>query len=886
MAAALVAALPAPATAAPPPDAAPPGTTAPGPSAPGPSAPGPSAPGPSAPDQWVVTAPTGGVAARVALEGGALTLAVTRGGRTVLAPAPVGLRTEAADLASGLRPLGRSDRVVRERYATTTGKRLERDNRMTETRLSFAGTGGARLDLVVRAAPDGVAYRYVVPGPVVVTGEASSYALPADAPAWLLPYNAWYEANRVHTTAGGAPPGDYGHPSLFRVGGDYALLTESDVDGRYPGSRLRHVGAGRYEVVLADGSSASEGELRTPWRTAIVGDLATVSRSTLVDDLAPPSRLADTSWVRPGKVAWSWLSEHSSPGDPERQRRYVDFAAAHGWEYVLVDEGWQESWVPDLVRYARAKGVEVLLWFRWSDLDTAAERDSVLPRMRDWGVKGVKLDFMESDSRARYQWYDAVLAKTAELRLMVNFHGSTIPHGLARTWPHVMTMEAVRGAENSPPAANNPVQFFTRNVVGSMDYTPVSLEVGTKEASVAHEIALPVLYESGWTHFADKPEAYERFPQALRHLDQVPAVWDDTRLLAGDPTDHAVVARRSGERWFVGAVSTGAPRTLGASLDFLGGGRWLVEVLRDDPAAARGDVLRESRVARSADRLEVAVPRDGGFAAVACPYRPGRTTCDEPVVPVPGSTLTTTPAEADVRPGAPVVVTGGFTATADVTDVTLTATAPAGWEVTGPTVRRQVLRAGEAVAGTWTVHPAAGAVGAHDVPVSAEFRTPGHPRVHVERAVRVFVAPTGAPHVSDLPFTQSNGWGPVERDRSNGEASGGDGGPLTIAGVVHAKGLGVHAPSEVAVHLGGACRSFGAVLGLDDETTSPGSVVFQVVGDGRVLHDSGVVRGGEPGRAASVDTTGVRTLVLRVTDAGDGRNFDHADWADARLDCG
>ncbi|MBY8852071.1 NPCBM/NEW2 domain-containing protein, partial [Saccharothrix sp. MB29] len=191
-----------------------------------------------------------------------------------------------------------------------------------------------------------------------------------------------------------------------------------------------------------------------------------------------------------------------------------------------------------------------------------------------------------------------------------------------------------------------------------------------------------------------------------------------------------------------------------------------------------------------------------------------------------------------------------------------------------------------AVAGTWTVRPAAGAVGAHDVPVSAEFRTPGHPRVHVERAVRVFVAPTGAPHVSDLPFTQSNGWGPVSRYRSTGAASGGYGGPLTSAGGVPAKGLGVHAPSEVAVHLGGACRSFGAMLGLDDETTSPGSVVFQVVGDGRVLHDSGVVRGGEPGRAASVDTTGVRTLVLRVTDAGDGRNFDHADWADARLDCG
>ncbi len=502
----------------------------------------PAAPATAAPSSWTVAGP-GQVTAQVAVSSGKLTLAVLREGRTVLQPASVGLTTSTADLTKDLAFTGRSDRDVTDRYEMSTGKRLQRSSRMTETRLGFRNSSGS-FDLVVRAAADGVAYRYVLPGAAVVTGEASSFTVAAGSKAWLLPYNAWYEADRVRTTAGAAS-GDYGYPSLFQTGQDFALLTESDVDGRYSGSRLRRSGAG-FQVVLADARVESAGT--TPWRTAVVGDLATVSTSTLVDDLATPAVPGDRSWIKPGKVAWSWLSEHSSPGDFARQKQYVDFAARNGWEYTLVDEGWSAQWVPELIRYARARGVEILLWLRWSDLDTQEERDTVLPRIKQWGAKGVKLDFMESDSQDRYRWYDAVLRKTADLHLMVNFHGSTIPHGLARTWPHVMTMEGVRGAENMPPAANNPVQFFTRNVAGSMDYTPVSLEVGTQEATIAHETALPVVYESGWTHFADKPEAYERHPQVLRYLDQLPTVWDETRLLDGDPDTHAVVARRNGDR--------------------------------------------------------------------------------------------------------------------------------------------------------------------------------------------------------------------------------------------------------------------------------------------------------------------------------------------------
>jgi alpha-glucosidase len=815
---------------------------------------------------------------------GAVSLSVTGKGGQQLTTSTLGLKTTDADLTRGLRLNSTKNRQVNEHYRMTTGKRLDRSVRMSESRFSFTGDGNARLDIVVRLAPDGVAYRYELPGSATVTGEASSFTLPANAPAWLLPYNAQYENQRVQTTANSAATGDFGYPSLFQAGQEFVLLTESNVDGRYSGSRLRHTtGSNTYAVQLADSQVRSTGT--TPWRTVIAGDLATVTESTLVDDLADPAEFTDTSWIHPGKVAWSWLSENSSPRDFERQKDYVDFAAANGWPYVLVDEGWSTQWVPELTRYARAKGVDILLWFHWTALDTKEKRQTVLPLVKSWGVKGVKIDFMESDSQARFQWYDETLADTAALKLMVNFHGATIPHGLARTWPHIMTMEAVRGTENQPPPAGNPIQTFTRNVVGSMDFTPVALDVGIKQASIAHEVALSVAFESGWQHFADKPEAYESHPEALKFLNQVPTVWDQTELLGGSPGQDAVLARRSGDRWFVGAIAAGEAKTLTASLSALGGGQWLADVVRDAPGTERTDVVHETSKLRS---LSVAVPKNGGFAAVLCPARPGRTSCYEPIVEVPETTLTLNPAgPLDLRRGATFTVSAEFSVVSPrtVRDVELAPKAPAGWTVTGAPVKARSLGQGGKLAGTWTFKVPDTAFGTTEVPLATEF-SDGTRRVHVEKAVRVTVPLSGTPYVSDLPFDgESNGYGPVERDRSNNDLAGGDGNPLTIGGTVYAKGIGTHAPSDVTLSLGGGCTSFDALVGLDDETTSDGSVSFQVLADGQVRYDSGVLRGKNPAIPAKADVTGARALVLRVTDGGDGKNFDHADWADARLTC-
>lgn len=593
---------------------------------------------------WAVSASAHAPRARVSLDAdtGALSLAVSRGGRTVVEPSPVGIVTEQADLSQGLRFLHRKDRVIDERYRTKAGKRLDRRVRMNESRLSFATAAGARLDLVVRASADGVAYRYVLPADHGdVLGETSAFNLPADAKAWLGTYRADNEGQFVQYTAASAPTGAYSDQALFATDGGYTLLAESDLTGAYSGARLSHEqGSGTYRIKLADERIATDGPLATPWRAMVTGDLTTVTRSTFTDDLAPASKVRDPSWIRPGTALWTWLAGGRPAGQSlTAQKAYVDYAAERGWPYEAVDAGWYfrsdawdttdpewqtNSWMPDLVEYARAKGVGIIVWIHQRDLDTAEERAQWLPTLERWGVKGVKIDFMDSEAQATLKWYDAILPETAAHHLLVNFHGSTIPKGIQRTWPHVMTLEGVAGEEKrTNTAAHLTTLPFTRNVIGSMDFTPGAFQrVGLRPNSDAAEVGLTVAYESGLQMFAGTPESYDARPLARAYFDQVPAAWDDTRLLAGQPGQEAVLARRSGDRWFLGGVYAGAARTAEVPLS-LSPGRWLVETIQD---GADG-LVQDRQVLRGGDTFTVDITTNGGFAALACPWRPGVTTC-------------------------------------------------------------------------------------------------------------------------------------------------------------------------------------------------------------------------------------------------------------------
>ncbi len=882
-------------------------------------------------DSWSVTGPPGSggppgsagrgpVATIVRNADGALSLAVSRGGRTVLEPGPVGIVTEQVDLTIGLRAVGRTDRLVFEHYRTTVGKRLVRSALMTESRFTFEGAGGARLDLVVRVSGDGVAYRYVLPdNHGAVLREASAFVVPVDSTAWLARYRRDYENPFLQTTAGGAATAEFQHPALFKVGDSYVLLTESDVDGRYSGGRLVHeAGSGAYRIKLWDERVLVDGSLTTPWRTMIVGDLATVATSTLVDDLAPDSRVADTSWIQPGKVFWSWLAGGREAGQSIKlQKGYVDYAAAHGWPYVLVDAGWyfdpnweydptweSTSWMPDLVRYAQARRVKVLAWIHFNELDTAEERDSRLALFERWGVAGLKIDFMDSEAQERFRWYDEILAATAKHKLLVNFHGSTLPHGIHRTWPHVMTMEAVHGGEKTSNLTTTHLTSlpFTRNVPGSMDYTPMAWHRPSRPTSDAHELALSVVFESGHQNFAGRIDGYTARPEAERFLDQVPTVWDETRLLAGRPADSAVFARRSGSRWFLGGDFAGPARTAQVALD-LPPGIWLVEIVRDGPAG----LLREQHVMRAGETLSVDVVRDGGFAGIACRWHARIQTCDEPVRTVPRTAVTAGPATTSVTPGASFTVTGQLTVEDPVSDVTLAPRPLAGWTVQGPPVTARRLVPGQTLRGTWTVTvPPNPTFGYLDLPVVAQFRPASEGRdagllndaglLEDEQTVQVHTWPPLPPgwlYLSDLAFVaESNGLGPVERDTTNGGSAAGDGRGIAIRRVTYGKGLGMYAPGEVTFALDGRCTELVTDAGVDDEAGLDvsrqrvgGTAGFVVLGDGTTLAATGTLTTRDAARTLDLSVAGVRTLTLRVTDGGDGAQNDRASWGDARVHC-
>jgi hypothetical protein len=363
----------------------------------------------------------------------------------------------------------------------------------------------------------------------------------------------------------------------------------------------------------------------TPWRVAVIGDLPAVVGSDLPLSLGRPSQIRDTAWIHPGRVAWSWWSDARSPGDVRRQRAFVRSAASYGWEYVLLDEGWNAAAVPGIARYAAARGSRVLLWTSWKGLRDPARREQLFAQWASWGVAGVKVDFLLSDSAARMAIYDDIARDAARHKLVVAFHGCTVPRGIQRTWPNVLTLEAVEGAERETRGQGSQEMdprhdvnlAFTRNVVGSMDYTPVTFSARHRDTTDGHRLAQAVVYESGLQHLADTPESYAGHPNAAQLLRDLPVAWDDTRLLAGSPDREVVLARRSGDRWWIGSLSAAETHAQTVPLTFLAAGRiYDMHLVRYEGA---GGLVVDDRSVSTADRLSVPLARNGGFAAELTP---------------------------------------------------------------------------------------------------------------------------------------------------------------------------------------------------------------------------------------------------------------------------
>lgn len=630
------------------------------------------------PASWEVASPSGDVRATLELAdrggtadyppGRRLYWSVRRGDRTVLLPSPLGILRDDRSFVDALELVSATGlSTVDDAYVLRHGKRRECRHRAHELVATFREPGGGLLEVWLRVADDGAAIRYRFPesGPETrrVRGEATGFRLPDTGRVWAHPYDRpseytpayetyWHDGVPVGTAAPSGYPG-WAYPLLWGAedGSSWTLITEAGLGPEYCGTRLDSRAPHRvYRVRLPDpGEGDATGEVEpesplpwsTPWRVVITGErLATVVESTLVTDLSPPSIVDDPSWVRPGRASWSWLSDHDSPQDAGKLRSFIDLAAEMGWEYTLIDANWtimRGGTVHDLIRHAAEKGVGVLLWYNSGGphnhvsekprgaFTHPSVRRKELRLLRQWGVKGVKVDFFQSDKQNVIRLYHDILRDAAEAGLMVNVHGCTLPRGWSRTYPHLMSMESVRGAEcysfdrrfAERAPVHNTIIAFTRNVVGPMDYTPVMLadNIYPHVTTNAHEIALSVVFESGWIHFADRVEAYLGLPSLPREfLGSVPAAWDETRMLGGHPGRWVVMARRRGDEWYIGGIQAGLSHPIvELDLSFLADGEWELNLIHD------GDGPRElrttSRLVRAGDRESVRLLEHGGFAA-------------------------------------------------------------------------------------------------------------------------------------------------------------------------------------------------------------------------------------------------------------------------------
>lgn len=491
---------------------------------------------------------------------------------------------------------------VQESYRLVHGKQSAVEVDARERVATFRNEAGDEGQLVVRVSNDGAAFRYRVSttrvGEAQLAAELTEFRLGAGR-AWIQPHDAAalftpaYEALYVNGIPIGSPaPGpSWNMPALFHTSDRWVLIAESDLVPPAVGMHLSAAADGTYRMVppepdeglgVGDVWPSFEGTWQSPWRVIVVADgLDGIVETTLITDLASPSEIEDTTWIIPGRASWSWWSDHDSPQSLPDLYRYADFAAEMAWEHTMVDANWDvhsDADIAALARYAGERGIATWLWYNSGGphnavterprnrMHEAEIRRAEFAKLSEWGIAGVKVDFFQSDKPDGIELMWDVLADAAEARIMVNLHGCPVPRGWHRTWPHLMSVEGVRGGEQYAFAAefpemaiwHNTILPYTRNVIGPMDYTPVTIsdQLYPHLTSTAHEIALGLLYESGVQHYADSIETYLSLPpEAIGLLSRAPAAWDETRHVDGFPGTHSVIARRSGDAWYVGGIA-------------------------------------------------------------------------------------------------------------------------------------------------------------------------------------------------------------------------------------------------------------------------------------------------------------------------------------------
>lgn len=637
---------------------------------------------------YSLSSPDGNLRTTVTV-GDEIRLRLDAGDTPLLAPSPVAMTLEGGEV------LGQNARVVRTKKSSvdqTIASPLYKKNRVVERynqlTLSFRGDFG----LIVRLYDDGLAYRFTTDrkGTLRVEDECIAFTFPSDCRA-VVPYVARgkefdFESqffNSFENTYTTAPitelnPGRLIFlPALVELDGGYKLvITEADLEG-YPGLYLRgngetpelrgvfapypkreeQGGHNRLQMLVREREgyiASTVGSRAFPWRTVIV---AREDRELLDNDmvyrLAPESRIGDTSWIRPGKVAWDWWNDWNLYGvdfeagiNNDTYKYYIDFASRNGIEYVILDEGWAvnkkadlmqvvpEIDLRELVSYARERNVGIILWAGYHAFDRDMER--VVSYFAEMGVKGFKVDFMDRDDQKIVDFLHRAARVCAEHRMLLDFHGIFKPTGLNRTWPNVINYEGVFGLEQMKwsPETVDQVTYdvtmpFIRMVAGTMDYTQGAMRNATRrnyrpvntepmsQGTRCRQLAEYIVFESPLNMLCDSPSNYLKEPECFGFIASVPTVWDRTEALDGKLGERIAIARQSGDTWYVGALTNWDAREVVLDLSFLKGDGWKVESFSDGRNAHRAacDYVKRTEMLPADKKLTVKMAPGGGFAA-------------------------------------------------------------------------------------------------------------------------------------------------------------------------------------------------------------------------------------------------------------------------------
>lgn len=613
----------------------------------------------------------------------------------VIAPSPISLSlSDGKVLGASPRVKKVSTRKVDTSFATPFYKKSEVKDVYNELTLRLSDG----LSVIFRAYDDGAAYRLSLDGKGArrVTSEEAVFNFAGDYKAFIpyvndlrdadYPYSysfeSYYDESPIsemyadslaivpllvelpHGKKALIMEGDVeGYPGMFLVKGENA----NSIEARFAPEPLSEKIGGFSELNLIPVETAPyiaklEGTVTLPWRavTVVTSD-SQLADSDMAQRLASPSRIADTSWIKPGKVAWDWWNNWNVTGvdfpagiNTPTYKYYIDFAAENGLEYIIVDEGWsRESLmspvegidIAELARYGKEKGVGVILWTRWRDVDK--EMDVAFPHYAGLGIAGFKVDFFDRDDRRVIESMTRIADASARNRLLLDLHGMKAT-GIQRTYPNVVNFEGVKGLENYkwlPVVDGKPgidvmrydvTAPFIRMAAGPMDYTPgamtnaapgnyrsindTPMSFGTR----AHQLAMYVVYEAPLQMLADSPGAYRSNPESLRFISAIPTVFDETRVLAGEVGEYIAVARRKGDTWYVGALTSLTPRDLKIPLSFLAPGVTYNAVTMSDGVNVNrngADCRREERRVTSGSELDAAMASGGGFAAIITPAK-------------------------------------------------------------------------------------------------------------------------------------------------------------------------------------------------------------------------------------------------------------------------